>query len=80
MTPEEWASNTDENIHKTEQECNASTTLRGVIEGVLEQTAQDIESQRAKVNLAFEKRTQETTEAKQTLEQQLYKVCTSQYI
>lgn len=77
MTPEQWASLTDTNIEKTESECKASTTLRGVIDSVLDQCSQDIESQRAKVNLAFEKRTQETTDAKQTLEQHLEKVCVS---
>lgn len=77
MTPEQWASLTDTNIEKTESECKASTTLRGVIDSVLDQCSQDIESQRAKVNLAFEKRAQETTDAKQTLEQHLEKVCVS---
>ena len=75
MTPEQWASISDNKIEKAEAECKASATLRGVIDSVLEQCTQDIETQRAKVNLAFEKRTQETTDAKQTLEQHLAKVC-----
>ena len=74
VTPEHWASFTDSNINKVEAECKASATLRGVVDSVLDQCAQDIESQRAKVNLAFEKRTQETADAKQTLEQHLEKV------
>jgi tektin-1 len=74
ITPEQWASSTDSNIEKAEAECKASATLRGVIDSVLDQCARDIESQRAKVNLAFEKRTQEIADAKQTLEQHLEKV------
>ena len=74
ITPEQWATSTDSNIEKAEAECKASATLRGVIDSVLDQCARDIESQRAKVNLAFEKRTQEIADAKQTLEQHLEKV------
>ena len=74
ITPEQWASSTDNNIEKAEAECKASASLRGVIDSILDQCARDIESQRAKVNLAFEKRTQEIADAKQTLEQHLEKV------
>ncbi len=58
----------------TEHECNASATLRGVIDTVLEQTLQDTERQRATVNSAFEKRIQEICEAKRSLEHHLEKV------
>ena len=74
VTPDQWASFSNENILKAEREQNASATLRGVIDGVLEQTKQDIERQRATVNLAFQKRIQETSEAKESLEQHLDKV------
>lgn len=74
VTPDQWASFSNENILKAEREQNASATLRGVIDGVLEQTRQDIERQRATVNLAFKKRIQETSEAKESLEQHLEKV------
>lgn len=74
VTPDQWASFSDENILKTEQECNASATLRGVIDGVLDQTKQDAERQRVTVNLVFEQRIQETAEAKQSLEEHLEKV------
>jgi len=40
----------------------------------MEQTRQDIERQRATVNLAFKKRIQETSEAKESLEHHLEKV------
>ena len=74
MTPEYWASLSDTNIDKAEEQCKASATLRGVIDSVLERCNQQISSQRAKVNLAFETRTQETTDAKHTLEEHLSKV------
>lgn len=74
VTPDQWTSFSNENILKTERECNASMTLRGVASGVLEQTLQDLEQQRAQVDLALEKRIRETSEAKQSLEQHLQKV------
>ena len=74
MTPEEWASLSDNNISKAEQQCNASSTLGGVIDSVLSQCTEDIETQRVRVDLAFEKRTKEVADAKQTLEQHLAKV------
>ena len=75
VTPEEWALMTDENVCKTEQECNASATLQGMIDGILVQTAQNIELERVNVNSVFEKRRKEIAEAKIALEQQLEKVC-----
>ena len=77
VTPDQWASFSNENILKTERECNASSTLRAVIDGVLDQTRQDIERQRDTVKLAFEKRIQEVSEAKQSLENHLDKVSSS---
>ena len=74
VTPEQWASFSNENILKAEKERNASSVLRGVIDGVLEQTKQDIVKQRATVNLEFSKRIQEISTAKDNLEQHLDKV------
>ena len=74
VTPEQWASLTDTNIAKTEQQCKASASLRGVIDSILSQCFQDLEAQRAKVDLAFQKRAQEIADAKRTLEQHLAKV------
>ena len=74
LTPEHWASLTDTNIDKAEEQCKASATLRGVIDSVLNQSSQDIETQRGKVDLAFQKRVRELADAKQTLEQHLAKV------
>ena len=74
MTPDQWASFSNENILKAEREQNASATLRGVIDELLKETRQDIEQQRTTVNFAFDKRVQETSEAKENLEQHLNKV------
>ena len=74
MTPDQWASFSNENILKAEREQNASATLRGVIDEILKETRQDIEQQRTTVNFAFNKRVQETSEAKENLEQHLNKV------
>ena len=70
----EWQEISDDNIKKAEQELLASTTLRGVINSVLEQTQQDLLKQRQTVNLAFYKRIQEVTNAKKTLEEHLKQV------
>ena len=77
VSPEQWEGYSNENVIKTEQERNSSTTLRGVIHSVLEQTSQDLARQRAAVNLAFELRIREVTSAKETLEKHLEKVMVS---
>lgn len=74
VTPNQWSSFTNDNILKTEKACNASSTLRGIVRGVLEQTAQDIEKQRVTVNLEFSKRIHELNYAKKALEERLEKV------
>lgn len=74
ITPSQWSSFTNENILKTEKECNASSTLRGIIDGVLEQTRQDINRQRVAVNLEFSKRIFEVDRAKKGLEHRLQEI------
>ncbi|CAI8047649.1 Tektin-1 [Geodia barretti] len=74
VTPEHWASLTDTNIAKAEEQCKASATLCGVIDSILNQCSQDVETQRGKVDLSLEKRAQEIADAKKTLEQHLAKL------
>ena len=74
MTPEQWASFSNENILRAEQQRQASGTLRRLIDGVLVQTQQDVEKQRARVNLEFTKRISEVSRAKSSLEEHLDKV------
>lgn len=78
VTPNQWSSFSNENILKTEKECNASSTLRGVIHGVLEQTLQDIHRQRVTVNIEFSKRIYELNLAKKALQDRLEKVSFNQ--
>lgn len=74
MTPDQWSSFSNENILKAEKERSASSSLRGIIEGALDQTRQDIEHQRATVNVEFSKRIQEIINAKENLEKHLQQV------
>lgn len=74
ITPDEWQLITDDNICTTEQERIASTTLRQVINSILDQTQQDMMKQRKTVNLVFHKRIQEITDAKKSLEEHLQEV------
>lgn len=74
LSPGEWRDISDDNICKTEQERIASTTLRGVISGILDQTKQDMIKQREIVNIAFYKRIQEIIDAKTKLEVHLQEV------
>lgn len=74
VTPKQWSSFSNENILKTEKACNASSTLRGVIGGVLEQAREDIERQKVTVNLEFSKRIFEINHVKSALEERLAKV------
>lgn len=74
LSPGEWRDISDDNICKTEQERIASTTLRGVISSILDQTKQDMIKQREIVNIAFYKRIQEIKDAKTKLEDHLQEV------
>jgi hypothetical protein len=74
VTPSQWEGFSNDNILKTEKERNASSTLRGVNRGVLNQTQQDVLRQREVVNQAFDQRIKETEETKENLERHLAKV------
>lgn len=74
LTPEKWQYITNDNLSKAEQERIASTTLRGVIACLLDQTRQDMLKQRKTVNFTFNKRIQETGQAKYQLEGHLQEV------
>ena len=74
VTPSQWEGFSNDNILKTEKERNASSTLRGVNRGVLDQTQQDVLRQREVVNQAFDQRIKETEETKENLERHLAKV------
>ena len=74
VTPDEWQDFSDKNILKAEREKNAAINLQSIVDGVLIQTYNDLKKQFDIVNLAFEKRIEETEKAKTKLETHLTKV------
>ncbi|XP_001631355.2 tektin-1 [Nematostella vectensis] len=74
VTPDEWEDFSNKNMLKAEREKNLSTSLRSIIDGLLVQTLNDLMNQCRAVNLAFEKRIEETLKAKTKLEDHLMKV------
>ena len=76
-TPDEWEDFSNKNILKAERENNSAINLRSIIDGLLIQTLDDLQAQCKAVNLAFEKRIEETLKAKTKLEDHLEKVLLS---
>ena len=74
VTPDEWEDFSNKNILKAEREKNSAINLRSIIDGILMQTLSDLQAQCEAVNLAFQKRIEETIEAKTKLEEHLAKV------
>ncbi|XP_066269295.1 tektin-1-like isoform X1 [Branchiostoma lanceolatum] len=74
VTPQDWRSFSDDNIAKADKQKNLSIQLRSLIDGVLVQTADDMQKQVDATNLAFRKRVDETKLAKSKLEDHLGKV------
>lgn len=74
VAPDEWEDFSNKNILKAEREKNSAINLRSIIDGILMQTLSDLQAQCQAVNLAFQKRIEETVEAKTKLEQHLAKV------
>ncbi|XP_039266992.1 tektin-1-like [Styela clava] len=74
VTPHDWALFSNANIKKAEREKNSSITLRAGIDGVLKQTADDMQTQCNAVNLSFRERVAEMKDAKNKLEKHLDKV------
>lgn len=74
VTPVDWEDFSNENILKAEREKNSSVQLRSLIDGILQQTCNDMQAQCREVNLAFKKRIEETRDTKGKLENHLAKV------
>lgn len=74
VCPEDWQDFSNENILKGERERQSSVELRSLIDGILQQTSNDMRKQCADVNLAFNTRINETKDAKSKLEDHLNKV------
>lgn len=73
-TPETWAKFTQENLCRAERERLASVNLRGLIDCILRDVAEDLRLQCDAVNLAYERRCEELEDARLKLEQHLRKV------
>lgn len=74
VTPQEWAAFSNANIKKADREKTSSITLRAAIDGILKQTADDMQAQCNAVDVAFQERVAEMKDAKTKLEQHLDKV------
>ncbi|XP_076818572.1 tektin-1-like [Clavelina lepadiformis] len=74
VTPQDWMAFSNANIEKAERERNSSVALRALIDGSLKETADDMKTQCAAVNLALTERIDETKMAKDKLEKHLDKV------
>ena len=74
VTPEEWQDFSHANIEKAERDIQSSVELRSVVDGLLQQTANDMRKQCNEVNVAFSKRIAETKDTKGKLEDHLNKV------
>lgn len=73
--PEDWAQSTHDNIMAAENERMASIQLRGLIEDVLTDVANDQREQANAVEKAFAARVEEMHDAKRKMEDHLNKVC-----
>lgn len=74
VTPEDWQDFSHQNIDKAERERQSSVDLRSLIDGILQQTSNDMRKQCSEVNVSFSKRIAETKDTKSKLEDHLNKV------
>jgi len=74
-TPDEWEGFSCDNIAKAERERKASVALRSEINGILMQSFVDLRNIYDSVNNEFNKRIEETIDAKRKLEKEYAKVC-----
>lgn len=73
-TPETWVKFTQENLCRAERERLASVRLRGLIDCILHDTAEDLRMQCDAVTLAFGRRLEELEDARHKLQHHLRKV------
>ena len=74
VTVDDWESFSNENILAAEKQRNNSQNLRSLIDGILQQVANDMEQQRKAVDVALQIRIDETRDSKSKLEDHLSKV------
>lgn len=73
-SPDEWQDFSNENIENAERERQNSVNLRSNVDGILQQTSNDLHKQTDATNLAFTKRIAECKDTKGKLEDHLNKV------
>ncbi|KAK7475030.1 hypothetical protein BaRGS_00033711 [Batillaria attramentaria] len=73
-SPDEWQDFSNENIENAERERMNSTNLRSNIDGILQQTSNDLRKQTEATNMAFSKRIRECKDTKGKLEDHLNRV------
>lgn len=73
-TPDEWEGFSNVNVLAAEKERMNSVSLRSLIDGILQQTCNDMRRQKECVDIAMTKRIAETRDTKQKLEDHLSKV------
>ena len=74
-TPEEWIDFSNRNIIEAEKQRQNSTSLRSILDGILQSVSNDMTAQKNAVDLAMTKRIAETRDSKAKLEDHLLKVC-----
>ncbi|XP_046356026.2 tektin-1-like [Haliotis rufescens] len=74
VTPEDWQDFSNANIEQAERERQSSVDLRSLVDGILQQSSNDMQKQCEAVDLAFSKRIAETKDTKGKLEDHLNKV------
>lgn len=73
-TPDDWENFSNVNILNADKQLNSSVNLRSMVDGILQATANDMSKQKENVDVAFNKRIDETRDAKEKLEDHLSKV------
>ena len=74
-TPDQWEDFSNRNILDAEKQRQSSTSLRSIVDGILQSTANDMRRQKECTDIALEKRIAEARDAKEKLEDHLSKVC-----
>ena len=74
VTVDDWESFSNENILAAEKQRNNSQNLRSLVDGILQQVANDMELQRKATDTALQIRIDETRDSKTKLEDHLSKV------
>jgi len=72
--PESWAKFTNDNLLRSQRERNASRGLRGDVDSVLQETANDMWTQYNSTNVAFQGRIAESLDARNNLQSHLARV------